>query len=144
MITRNKVAFFNYEILERYTAGIKLVGSEVKAIKTNKVSITEAYCFVMNNEIFIKNMHVAENKEGGKHYNHQPLRERKLLLNKKEIIKLFEKSSQKGLTIIPLEVSISNTGFVKIEIGLGRGKHTYDKKQSIKEKDLKRDMDRAI
>jgi SsrA-binding protein len=144
LITKNKRAYYEYEILEKYTAGIQLVGSEVKSIKASNVSIVEAYCFITNNEIFIKGMHVSEHKEGGKYNNHQPLRERKLLLNKKEIIKLFEKSTQKGLTIIPLGVIVSNTGFIKIEVGLCKGKKLYDKRDSLKQKDLKRDMDRAI
>ena len=143
-ITKNKRAYFEYNILEKHIAGIQLQGSEVKSIKSSKVSIVEAYCFINNDEIFIKGMHVTEHKEGGKYFNHQPLRDRKLLMKKKEIIKLRESISQKGLTIVPLEIILSNTGFIKIEIGLAKGKHLYDKRNSLKEKDLKREVERNL
>ncbi len=141
-IAKNKKAYFEYYILDKFTAGIKLQGSEVKSVRNSKVSVVEAYCFIANGELFIKGMHIAEHKEGGKHNNHQPLRDRKLLMKKKEIIKLDENIAQKGLTIVPLEVFISDTGFIKVEIGLAKGKHLYDKRNSIKEKDLKREMER--
>ena len=143
-ITKNKKAYFEYQILDKYTAGIKLQGSEVKSIRAGKVSIVEAYCFIVNDEIFIKGMHVTEHKEGGKYNNHNPTRDRKLLMKKKEIIKLRENISQKGLTIIPLEVILTNTGFLKLEIGLAKGKNLYDKRNSLKEKDLKREIERNI
>lgn len=143
-ITKNKRAYFEYSILEKHMAGIKLQGSEVKSIKASKVSIAEAYCFIKEGEIFIKGMHVTEHEQGGTHNNHIPVRDRKLLLKKKEILKLQENISQKGLTIIPLEIILSNTGFVKLEIGLCRGKNLYDKRTSIKEKDLKRELERNI
>jgi SsrA-binding protein len=141
-ITTNRDAFHHYSIIESLTAGIQLLGSEVKSIRNGKVSITEAYCFIQDGEIFIKGMHVAEYDKGGK--SHTPLRDRKLLLKKKEILKLFENVSQKGLTIIPLKVFVSSTGLIKIDIGLCKGKKTYDKRESIKEKDIKRDTDRII
>lgn len=140
----NKKAYFEYNILEKHIAGIQLQGSEVKSIRAGKVSIVEAYCFVSEGELFIKGMHITEHKEGGKHYNHLPLRDKKLLMKKKEIIKLDANLSQKGLTIVPLEVIVSNTGFVKIEIGLGKGKNLFDKRQSIKDKDIKRDLERNL
>jgi SsrA-binding protein len=143
-ITRNKKAYFEYQILDKYTAGIKLQGSEVKSIRAGKISIVEAYCFIVNDEIFIKGMHITEHKEGGIHNNHNPNRDRKLLMKKKEIIKLNENISQKGLTIVPLEVILTNTGFVKLEIGLAKGKNLYDKRNSLKEKDLKRELDRNL
>ena len=139
-ITKNNKAYFEYHILDKQTAGIKLQGSEVKSVRKGKVSIVEAYCFISNGELFIKGMHIAEHKEGGKYNNHQPLRDRKLLMKKEEIIKLDESVAQKGLTIVPLEVFISDTGFIKMEIGLARGKHLYDKKQTIKLRDLDRDL----
>lgn len=142
LIIKNKKAYYEYSILEKVVAGIQLKGSEVKSVKMNNVTISEAYCFFQNNEIFIKNMHISEHKQGGVHNNHEPLRDRKLLLKKKEILSLSEKVKQKGLTIIPLEVTLSKTGFVKIEIGLAKGKNLYDKRISIKEKDLKRDLER--
>jgi len=143
-LVKNKKATFEYSILERYIAGIKLQGSEVKSIKDSKVSISEAYCFITDGEIFIKGMHVTEHKEGGTHNNHVPTRDRKLLLKKKEIIKLEEKMSQKGLTIVPLEIILSPTGFIKLEIGLARGKNLYDKRTSLKDKDLKRELEGNI
>ena len=143
-ICTNKRAFFEYQILEKHIAGIQLVGSEVKSIRGSNVSINEAYCFISNGEMFIKGMHVTEYKEGGKHNNHEPVRDRKLLLKKKEIVKLYEQITQKGLTIVPLEIILTNTGFIKLVIGLAKGKNLYDKRQSIKEKDIKRELDRNI
>jgi SsrA-binding protein len=143
-ICSNKRAYFEYQILEKLTAGIQLQGSEVKSIKASKVSIAEAYCYIKDGEMFIKGMHVTEHKEGGIHNNHIPVRDRKLLLKKKEILGLAEKMSQKGLTIVPLEIIVSNTGFIKLEIGLAKGKNLYDKRNSIKEKDLKRELERNI
>jgi SsrA-binding protein len=143
-IAKNKRAYFEYNILEKYIAGIQLQGSEVKSIRSGKTSIIEAYCFITNDELFIKGMHVAEHKEAGKYLNHQPLRDRKLLMKKKEIIKLRENVSQRGLTIVPLEIILSSTGFIKLEIGLAKGKHLYDKRNSLKEKDLKRESERNL
>jgi len=143
-ITKNKKAYFEYSILEKHIAGIKLQGSEVKSIRAGKVSISEAYCFINDGEIFIKGMNVTEYKEGGKHNNHNPVRDRKLLMNKKEIIKLKENISQKGLTIVPLSLILTNTGFIKLEIGLAKGKNLYDKRHSIKEKDIKRELERNL
>lgn len=143
-ITKNKKAYFEYLILEKHIAGIKLQGSEVKSIKAGKVSIAEAYCFISGGEMFIKGMNITQYKEGGTHFNHEPVRDRKLLLKKKEIKKLSEKTSQKGLTIVPLELILSDTGLIKLEIGLAKGKNLYDKRSSIKQKDAKREMERDI
>lgn len=143
-IVKNKRAYFEYTIIEKYVAGIQLQGSEVKSIKSGKVSIAEAYCFISEGEAFIKGMHVTEHKEGGIHNNHIPVRDRKLLLKKKEIIKLHEKISQKGLTIMPLEIILNNTGFIKLEIGLAKGKNLYDKKQTIKLRDLDKEFKQSI
>lgn len=141
-ITKNKKAFFDYHIEDKYVAGIVLVGSEVKSIRKKDVSIKESYCHIDNNEMWLKGMHIAEFKESGKYQNHEPVRDRKLLLNKKEIKKLQEKVSQKGMTIVPLSVFINNRGLIKVEIGLASGKKQYDKRQTIKERDVKRDLDR--
>jgi SsrA-binding protein len=141
-ICSNKKAYFEYEILEKHIAGIKLVGSEVKSVKANKVSIVEAYCFIKDNEMYIKGMHITEHKEGGKYNNHVAVRDRKLLMHKKEIIKLQENLSQKGLTIVPLEIILSDTGFIKVQIGLSKGKNLYDKRNSLKIKDLNRELER--
>ena len=143
-ITKNKKAYFEYSIIENYVAGIKLKGSEVKSIRAGKVSISESYCFISGGELFIKGMNITEYKQGGSHNNHQPLRDRKLLMNKKEILKLKENISQKGLTIVPLNLILTNTGFIKLEIGLAKGKNLYDKRNSIKEKDLKREIERNL
>jgi SsrA-binding protein len=140
----NKRAYFEYEILEKYIAGIKLQGSEVKNIRAGKVSIVEAFCFITNGEIFIKGMHIAEYKQGGIHNNHIPNRDRKLLMNKREIIKLKGSVEQKGLTIVPLEIIVTDTGFLKLEIGLAKGKNLYNKKETIKLRDLDRDIKRNL
>jgi SsrA-binding protein len=139
-LVRNRKAYFEYTILDKHTAGIVLVGSEVKSIKSSKVSIEEAYCYITDGEIFIKGMNVTPHKEGGPHYNHEPLRDRKLLLKKKEIVKLAEIIYQKGLTIIPLEIILSDYGFIKLVIGVAKGKNLYDKKNSIKLRDLDREL----
>jgi SsrA-binding protein len=143
-VTKNKKAYFEYNILEKHTAGIQLKGSEVKSIRASKVSIVEGYCYIKDGEIFIKGMHIAEHKEGGHNFNHVPLRDRKLLMKKKEILKLYQTLSEKGLTIVPLEVIITKEGFVKVEIGLAKGKKLFDKRVSIKEKDIKRDLERNL
>ena len=143
-IIKNKKAYFEFQILEKIIAGIQLQGSEVKSIKNGKTSISEAYCFFKGGELFIKGMHVTEHKEGGRHNNHVPVRDRKLLLKRKEIDKLFEKSAQKGLTVIPLEVYVNDKGFIKVEIGLAKGKNLYDKKNFIKLKDLDRELKQSL
>lgn len=143
-IVKNKRGYYEYTILEKYVAGIKLMGSEVKSIRKGKVSISESYCFILNDEMYIKGMHISEFKEAGKYFNHNPLRDKKLLLNKKEIIKLKEKTAQKGLTLIPLEIILTDTGFLKLELGLAKGKNLHDKRESIKEKDLKRELERNL
>jgi len=140
LVTKNRRIYFEYTILDKYTAGIQLKGSEVKSIKLNNVNMNEAHCFIHDGEMFIKNMHVSPHKQGGTHNNHVPIRDRKLLLKKKEIFTLNEKVKQKGLTIVPLAILLSPTGYIKIEIGLAKGKNTYDKKETIKLRDLDRDM----
>jgi len=138
-LIQNRRARFDYSILQTYIAGIQLTGTEVKSIRDKKASISEAYCHVNNGEIFIKNMHISEYRQI-KHTNHEPLRDRKLLLNKKEINQLDKSMKEKGLTIIPLNVKLTETGFIKIEIGLVKGKKPYDKRNSIREKDIEREL----
>ena len=135
-IATNKKARFNYFILDELTAGIVLTGTEIKSIRERKVNINEAYCFFKNNELFIKQMHIAQYKFGNI-YNHEELRYRKLLLNKKELIKL-KNNLEIGQSIIPLELFINNKGFAKIIIALVKGKKLYDKRKAIKEKDIQR------
>ncbi len=142
-IIHNRKANYEYSILDTLLAGIQLSGTEVKSLRDLKASIAEAFCQITNGEIFIKNMHIAEYRLI-KHTNHEPLRERKLLLNKKEIEKLSKATKEKGLTIIPLAVKLSDSGFIKVEIGLVKGKKTFDKKDTLKEKDLKRELDRNL
>ena len=136
----NRKAYFEYQILEKFIAGIQLVGSEVKSIRSSKVSIGEAYCFIKDDEIFIKGMHVTEHKEGGIHNNHIPVRDRKLLMKKKEIIKLNEKIGEKGLTIVPLAIILSDFGLIKLEIGLAKGKNLYDKRIDSRLKTLNKEI----
>lgn len=139
IIVRNKKASYEYEFIETLTAGIQLIGSEVKSIKANKVSISEAYCYIKNGEVFIKGMNVSEYKESGTYTNHEPTRVRKLLLNKSEIIKLDSLIQTKGLTIVPVSIILKN-GLVKVEIALARGKKLHDKRESIKKRDLEREL----
>jgi len=140
---KNKKAFFNYEILDKYTAGIQLYGTEVKSIRASKISFTDAYCLFINNELWLRGIHIAEYKFGS-YNNHTPKRDRKLLLNKKELDKIQKKVKEKSLSIIPLNIFFSNSGFVKLDIGIGRGKKQYDKRETLKLKDSKRDMDRHM
>lgn len=139
-LIENRKATFEYYILDNITAGIQLTGTEVKSIRDKKASLSEAYCYIQDNEIFVKNMHIAEYRQI-KYTNHIPLRDRKLLIKKKEIEKLSKSIKEKGLTIIPLKICLSDTGFIKLEIALVKGKKTYDKRESIKEKDLKRELE---
>lgn len=138
---RNKKASFEYEFIEKYTTGIQLTGTEIKSVRQGKASIAEAYCYFRQNELWIKSMHIAEYGFGNR-YNHETKRERKLLLTKKELKKLNRKIREKGFTIIPLKLYLNERGWAKLEIALARGKKIYDKRQSIKEKDMKRDMER--
>ncbi|HEY0667657.1 MAG TPA: SsrA-binding protein SmpB [Sphingobacteriaceae bacterium] len=140
---KNKKAYFEYHILDKYTAGIKLLGTEIKSIREGKANINDAFCTFINNQLYVRNMHIAEYSHGS-FYNHELKRDRVLLLNKKELKKLKEKGEEKGYTIIPLHLFISDRGFAKLEIGLGQGKKIYDKRDTMKERDSKIEMDRAL
>lgn len=142
IISKNRKAYFDYIVIEEYVAGIVLVGTEVKSVKANKVSLLGSFCYIEENEIFIKSMDIAVNKETSNVLNHNPTRVRKLLMKKKEIVRLHESITQKGLTVVPLEIFLSDTGFIKIKIGLVKGKKLYDKRESLKAKDLDRDLQR--
>lgn len=142
ILANNKKAYFDYFIEDTIEAGIELVGSEVKSAKAGKVSIKEAFVRIINGEIFIMGMSIVPWQYGSV-YNPEEKRVRKLLLNKKEIKKFHEKVTQKGYTIVPLNVHLSK-GYVKVDIALGRGKKTYDKRESIAKKDQQRDMDRMM
>ncbi|MBD2699661.1 SsrA-binding protein SmpB [Spirosoma sp. BT702] len=138
---RNRRASFEYVFLETYTAGIVLTGTEIKSIRQGKVNLQDAYCLILNDEMFIRQMSISVYTEGT-HYNHEPLRERKLLLTKREIKRLTEKLKDQGLTIVPIRLFTNERGFAKIEIALAKGKKLYDKRESIKERDVERDMQR--
>ena len=140
---QNKRAKFEYEILDRYTAGIVLGGTEIKAIRQGKATITESFCeFNEQGELFVINMHVDEYSHGNI-YNHKPRRERKLLLKKKELKKLFKEVKNSGLTIVPLRLFLNEKGWAKLDIALSRGKKLYDKRNTIKDRDNKRNLDRV-
>jgi len=139
---QNKKARFQYEILEKYTAGIVLTGTEIKSIRSSKASITESFCeFNEQGELFVINATIEEYAFGN-YYNHRPKAERKLLLNKKELKKLNKEVQNTGLTIIPLRLFINDKGYAKLEIALAKGKKLFDKRESIKDRDNKRDLDR--
>ena len=138
----NKKAKFEYQLIDQYKAGIVLTGTEIKSIRLNKASISESFCeFNDNQELFIINMFIDE-YEFGNHYNHKTKSQRKLLLNKKELKKLNKDVKNTGLTIIPLKVFINEKGFAKVLISLAKGKKTYDKRQVIKERENKINLDR--
>ena len=137
----NKRAKFDYEILDKYTAGIVLTGTEIKSIRLGKASIAESFCEFHDGELFVINSHIEEYLYGT-HYNHKAKSERKLLLNKRELKKLNKDSDNKGLTIVPLRLFTNEKGLAKLEIALCRGKKNYDKRESLKEQDTKRDLDR--
>lgn len=140
---KNKRARFDYEILDRYRAGIVLTGTEIKSIRLGKASIAESFCeFNDQEELFVINMYVEEYSHGT-HYNHLPRRERKLLLNRQELKKLHKEVRNVGLTIVPLQLYINEKGLAKLEIALARGKKQYDKRETIKDRDNKRNLDRV-
>lgn len=138
---KNKKAYFEYIMLEKYTAGIVLTGTEIKSIRTGKVSLAEAFCQFNNGELFVKNMHISEYTYGT-YNNHEPKRERKLLLTSRELRKLQNKMKDVGLTIVPLLLFFSDNGLAKLEIALAKGKKLYDKRETIKDRDSKRSLDR--
>ena len=138
---KNRKASFEYEFVEKYLAGIQLQGSEIKSIREGKVSLQEAYCTYVENELYVKNMNISPYKQAT-HTNHEPKRDRKLLLTKKELGKLEKKYEEKGLTIVPIRLFINNKGLAKLEIALAKGKKLYDKREDIKKKDMARDMQR--
>jgi len=142
VIARNKKATHDYFILEKYECGIVLTGTEIKAIRANKVSIQDAYCTIKNNELYIINMHIAK-YDHGNIFNHKETRDRKLLAHKNEIRKMLGKITQEGLTIIPLTVYIKN-GLAKVEIAICKGKKQYDKREDIKKEQVKRDIEKAL
>jgi len=139
---KNRRASFDYEFIETFQAGIVLTGSEIKSIRAGKASLVDSYCYFSNGELYVRNMHVAEYHWASAWGSHEPKRDRKLLLTRKELIRLFRATKEKGLTIVSVKTYIADNGYAKLLIALARGKKEYDKRQSIKEKDLKREMGR--
>ena len=137
---RNKRAYFNYEILEEFVAGIQLAGTEIKSLRLGKASLVDCYCYFSGRELYIRGMNIAE-YDWGNLNNHAPRRDRKLLLNRRELDNLERASQDKGVTIVGLRVFINDRGFAKVVIGLARGKREYDKRETIKARDSKRELD---
>lgn len=140
---KNRRASFDYTFVEKFTAGIVLLGTEIKSIREGKASLVESYCYFKNDELFIKSLNISIYTEGNL-YNHEPTRERKLLLTKQELVKLRKKMQDKGLTIIPTLLFTSDSGYAKVEIAIAKGKKNYDKREDLKTKDLNREMNRKF
>lgn len=140
---KNKKASFEYSFIDIFVAGIQLYGTEIKSIRASQASVTEAYCVFIDHELFVKNMHIAEYKQGTCN-NHAPKRDRKLLLNKNELDKLEYQLKDKGLAIIPLRLFINDKGLAKLEIALAKGKKQFDKRDDIKKKDIERESQRRF
>ena len=142
IVAQNKKAYHDYFILDTYEAGIELQGTEIKSIRKGSVNLKDSFIRIRNDEAFIDNMHIAPYEQGNR-FNHEPLRQRKLLLHKKEIKKLQKELKENGLTIVPTKLYF-NTSKLKVEIALAIGKKLYDKRQDLKEKDSKRDIEKAL
>ncbi len=140
---KNRRATFDYEIIESFVAGIVLTGTEIKSIRLGKASMVDSYCYFDRGELWIKGMNIAE-YHWGTYNNHMPKRDRKLLLNKRELNKLERALQDNGLTVVGLKLFLNDRGLAKVEIGLARGRKRYDKREYIKEKDAKREMDRVM
>ena len=140
---RNKRATFDYELIETFTAGIVLTGTEIKSIRLGKASLVDTFCLFDNNELWVKNLHITEYFYGS-YNNHSARRDRKLLLNRSELNKISRLTKQSGFTIIPTRLFINNKGIAKLNIAIAKGKREYDKRHSIREKEDKRDMDRML
>jgi SsrA-binding protein len=139
----NRRASFDYQLLQRFTAGIVLTGTEIKSVRTGHVNLTDAFCFFKDGELFVRNMHISQWKQGS-HYNHDPLRVRKLLLKKSELKKLRTKATEKGFTIVPVKITLSESGYAKIEIAIAQGKKSFDKREDLKKKDQQREIQRFV
>jgi len=138
---RNRQAGFEYEILDKYVAGMVLMGTEIKSIREGKVNLQDGYCYLNNNELFVKGINITPYAQGT-HYNHEATRERKLLLKRSELKKLESRVTEKGLTLVPTRLFINDRGLAKLEIAVGKGKKLHDKRENIKEREAKRDLNR--
>mgnify|MGYP006359955793 CR=1 FL=1 len=143
VLIRNKRASFDYELVDFYKAGIVLVGTEIKSIRLGKASLVDTFCFFNNGELWVKNMYISEYFYGT-YNNHLPRRDRKLLLSKKELLKIRRQTKDTGFTVVPTKLFINEKGLAKLEIAVAKGKKSYDKRDALKEKDDKRNMDRAM
>lgn len=143
MDIRNRSAYHEYFIEDKYTAGMVLSGTEVKSLRAGKASFNDSYCYFHKGELWIKSLHIAEYSHGTSS-NHDPVQDRKLLLQKRELRKLESRIKEKGYTIVPLRIYFSEKGLAKLEIGLGKGKHLYDKRETIKQRDTEREMKRYL
>ncbi|MBK9291007.1 MAG: SsrA-binding protein SmpB [Bacteroidetes bacterium] len=139
---KNRRASFEYFVIEKYIAGIVLTGTEIKSIRDGKVNLNDAFCSFTGHELYVRNMHIAEYSHGT-YNNHEPKRDRKLLLNRRELRKLATKVKEKGFTIVPLSLFIDDNGRAKLEIALAKGKHHYDKREDLKSRDMKREIEQA-
>jgi SsrA-binding protein len=142
-IANNKRALHEFELSDRYIAGMVLLGTEIKSIRNGKINMSDAYCQFKQNELWVKNLNIGE-YELGTYHNHAPLRERKLLLNARELRKLHDKVKERGYSIVPVRIFLNEKQYAKIEIALARGKKLHDKRDSIKERDTKREIQREI
>jgi SsrA-binding protein len=143
MEIKNRPAYFEYFIDDKFTAGLSLLGTEVKSLRVGKASFNDSYCIFQKGELWIRSLHIAEYSHGTVN-NHDPLRERKLLLNKRELKKLESRIKEKGYTVVPLRIFMNDQNFFKIEIGLAKGKKLHDKRESIKQRDTDREIKRYI
>ncbi|AMP99451.1 MULTISPECIES: SsrA-binding protein SmpB [Pedobacter] len=140
---KNKRAYFDYHVVDKYNAGLALLGTEIKAIRQGKANMTDAFCMFIGNVLYVRNLHISEYSHSSFHH-HDIKRDRILLLQKKELKKLKFRSEEKGYTIVPLRIFTNERGFAKIEIALAQGKKDFDKRDSIKDRESKREMDRAM
>lgn len=139
----NRRAKFDYQFLDTLTAGLVLKGTEIKSIREGKAGLADSYCFFRNDELFVRNFHIAEYQDAS-FYTHEPMRERKLLLSRQELNKLIKKVKDQGLTIVPIKLFINESGYAKLNIALAKGKKSFDKRDDIKKKDLEREMNRKF
>ena len=140
---KNRSAYFEYAIEDKFIAGMVLTGTEIKSIRASKVSFNDAFCYFSKGELYVKSLHIAAYSHGT-YANHDPLRERKLLLTKRELRKMENKLKERGYTIVPLRIFLSEKGLAKMEIGLGKGKKLHDKRESIKERETERELRRFV